>query len=292
MKEKIYEYLSWKATYAPRASVCYKKWLLYFMEVCGEREVEAYSISDIVHYNQWLEKRFSSYSIQFAMVVIKNFFRYCKYSNLSCLSPDFIRLPRVNAKSHRAITEEEYEKIIAVIPENEFLYLRDLIIIRLLWDTGVRVSELCDLDTSQIDPKKQSAVINTKKTGKPRIIVWSNETHRLLLKYFGIKTQLENINCSSALFVGKTIGGGWSVRLKTRSVQRMVKEYAAKAGITAKVSPHSFRHGWAHKRRDQNAPLAFIQRGLGHNSPVSTFIYEQYNDKEFERNAKAYLRTV
>jgi integrase len=62
-----------------------------------------------------------------------------------------------------------------------------------------------------------------------------------------------------------------------------------KASLNEKITPHSFRHGWAHKRRDQNAPLAFIQRGLGHANPVSTFIYEQYQDSEFEINANKYL---
>jgi len=64
------------------------------------------------------------------------------------------------------VSEDEYMRIISIIPENEFRPLRDLILIRMLRDTGVRVSELCDLDVSQIDEKKRSAVIQTKKTGK------------------------------------------------------------------------------------------------------------------------------
>lgn len=291
MKEKIIEYLNWKATYALRASTCYKKWLEYFIELCGDKPVETYSISDIIRYHQWLENRFSSYCTQFAMVVIKNFFTYCKYNNIHCLSPELIRLPRVRPKSHRAVTEEEYKKIIASIPENDFLRLRDLVIIRLLWDTGMRVSELSDLSTSDIHPNKNSTVINTKKTGKPRMVVWSDETHHLLLKYFSIREELEKNSNSSSLFIGKTPGGkGWKGSLSVKAIQRYVKEYAAKAGIKAKVTPHSFRHGWAHKRRDQNAPLAFIQRGLGHNHPVSTFVYEQYDDKEFLQNARGYLQ--
>ncbi len=70
----------------------------------------------------------------------------------------------------------------------------------------------------------------------------------------------------------------------------MVKYYIDRAGIKEKITPHSFRHGWAHFRRDQNASLAFIQRGLGHVNPISTFVYEQYNDMEFENNANNYLK--
>ncbi|HTB32857.1 MAG TPA: tyrosine-type recombinase/integrase, partial [Bacteroidia bacterium] len=192
----------------------------------------------------------------------------------------------------RAITEGEYNRIIDVIPNNEFLELRDLIMIRLLWDTGVRVSELCDLNTTQIDEKKLSAVISTKKTGKKRIIVWSAETHKLLMKYLPLRLELEKHNGASSLFVGWDKSKGWSMRLSTRTVERRVKYYVSKAGIKEKITPHSFRHGWAHKRRDQNAPLAFIQKGLGHLNPASTFVYEQYEDSSFVHHAQGYLKAA
>jgi integrase len=102
--------------------------------------------------------------------------------------------------------------------------------------------------------------------------------------------EMHKLSNVSALFVGPRYADGWNNRLTRRSVERMILKYAKRAGIKEKVTPHSFRHGWAHKRRDQNAPLAFIQRGLGHVNPISTFIYEQYNDKEFVKHATAYLQ--
>lgn len=291
MNKIIKEYLSWKETYAPRASVNYRIWLNRFVEVCGEKELVDYGVPDLVKYRNWLESHYGSYSVQFAVIVMKNFLQYCKTLNYPCLSPFLIKLPRISAKSHRAVSEGEYMRIVSVIPKIRPKSLRDIILIRLLWDTGVRVSELCDLDLSQIDVNKRSAVIQTKKTRKKRIIVWSEETHRLLMKYIPLREGFHSLNNAPALFVGWNKNRGWSVRLTGRSVERIVKHYADRAGIKEKITPHSFRHGWAHKRRDQNAPLAFIQRGLGHISPVSTFIYEQYNDVDFERNAGLYLKT-
>lgn len=105
-----------------------------------------------------------------------------------------------------------------------------------------------------------------------------------------LRTELYKHNKASALFVGQqNNNSSWNMRLSTRSVERIIKYYSNKAGIIEKVTPHSFRHGWACMRRDQNAPLSFIQRGLGHLNPVSTFIYEQYSDLDFERSAKAYF---
>ena len=290
MDKKIIEYLEWKASYAPRASIAYKIWLVRFVQICGERELVDYTISDVVKYRNWVEQRYSSYNIQFAVVVIKNFFQFFKHQNYHCVSPSLIKLPRISAKSHRAITSEEFEKIVSVIPSNEFMFLRDLVMIRLLWDTGVRVSELCDLEISNIDQNKASAVISTKKTGKKRIIVWSSETHELLMKYMGIRLELHNTNkATSALFIGYCRRLGWTTRLTSVTVQRRIRHYVSKAMIREKITPHSFRHGWAHKRRDQNAPLAFIQRGLGHSNPISTFVYQQYNDPDFVSTANGYL---
>jgi len=290
MKEKIKKYLDWKGTYAPRASVNYRIWLERFIEICGEKPIEEYEISDYVKYKHWLEARYNPYSVQFAIIVIKNFFQFYRDQNYNCLSPSFIKSARIQAKSHRAINEAEFKKIVSVISEHEFRPLRDLVMIRLLWDTGVRVSELCDMEITQIDEHKKSAVIQTKKTGKPRIIVWSEETHYYLMKYMHIRLELHHINKATALFVGWEQNKGWSFRMTSRSVQRLIKYYVNRAGIKEKITPHSFRHGWAHLRRDQNAPLAFIQKGLGHISPVSTFIYEQYDDSEFMKSAKAYLK--
>ena len=289
MEQKIREYLEWKGIHSPKASIMYKPWIKRLIEACGDKPIEEYTITDIVHYQNWIKVRFSPYSLQYATVVIKNFFQFYRDQNIRCLPPSLIKRKKVKAKSHRAIREEEFEKIISVIPENEFHFLRDLIIIRMLWDTGVRVSELCDLDVTQIDANKPRAVIATKKTTNMRTIVWSEKTHQLLLKYMPIRSELYNQNNASALFVGQSCNKSWNTRLSTRSVERMVKHYANKAGIIEKITPHSFRHGWACKRRDQNAPLSFIQRGLGHLNPVSTFIYEQYCDVDFERSAKAYL---
>jgi site-specific recombinase XerD len=287
MYQKIKEYLAWKGTYAYRASINYRIWLERFVKVCGEKRLEKYDIPDLVKYRKWLESHFGSYSVQYATVIIKNFLQYCKTQGYVCLAPSLVKLPRMSAKSHRAVSEIEYDRLVATIPKNEIKCIRDFTLIRMLWDTGVRVSELCDLDLAQIDENKRSAVIQTKKNGKKRIIVWSEETHRLLMKYMSLRMELKKSSSASALFVGCDYRCS---RLTSRSIERLIKFYVEKAGIKEKITPHSFRHGWAHKRRDLNAPLAFIQRGLGHSNPVSTFVYEQYNDLEFEKYASSYLK--
>jgi site-specific recombinase XerD len=291
MDKRIAAYLDWKGIHSPKASISYKSWLVTFVKICGDKPIEEYRITDIVCYQKWIKSHYSSYSLEYATIVIKNFFQFYRDQNYACLPPSLIKRKKGHPKSHRAVREEEFEKITSVIPDNDFWNLRDLVIIRMLWDTGVRVSELTDLDLSQIDVNNLSAVIATKKTANMRIIVWSDKTHEILIKYLKMRSEVDYICKSSALFIWhKNSKSYHNPRLTTRSVERIVKYYANKAGIIERVTPHSFRHGWAHLRRDQNAPLSFIQKGLGHLNPVSTFIYEQYSDMDFERNAKAYLK--
>lgn len=290
MKEIIKIYLEWKASYAQRAAVNYRIWLERLIQICGDKELKDFTLSDFLIFKKWVERRYNPYTVQFATIVIKNFLNFCKMQNRECLSPAFIKLPRVFAKSHRAVTEEEFESIVKMIPDQEFGTLRDLVMVRILWDTGIRVSELTDLELSQIDGKYACTRINTKKTGLKRTIVWSDQTHELLLKYLGRRlTECSHCN-STALFLGWKQGMGWYSRITPRTVERNVKKYAKDAGLLEKITPHSFRHGWGNKRRDMNAPLAFIQRGLGHLNPISTFVYEQYKDLDFEEKAKYYLR--
>lgn len=291
MEQKTIEYLNWKGTYAPRASVAYRIWLKRFIEVCGDKDLVKYDVNDIVSYHNWLSDHYGSYSIQLGMIVIKNFFKFCKDRGYKCMIPSLIRVPKMNAKSHRAVTKEEIDRILSVIPTNDFIHLRDSLMIRILWDTGIRVSELCDLDISQIDTNRRSTIIATKKRNNAkRIIVWSKATHKLLLKYLPIRTDLQKVNGASSLFVGRQIQyGGWSARISSRTVERRVKYYASASGIKEKVTPHSMRHGWAHHRRDQGAQLKFIQQALGHLNPASTFVYEQYSDMDFVNRAKEYL---
>lgn len=131
------------------------------------------------------------------------------------------------------------------------------------------------------DRVEERTTVVTRKNQQRRIIVWSPETHALLVHYVQARKRLSP---SPALFISL-----WGDRLPVRSVEANLKRYVAGAGLTVKITPHSFRHGWAHLRRDEGAPLAFIQRGLGHLHPSSTFIYEQYEDNDFLTQAKRYL---
>lgn len=279
MLHEINDFLDWKATHAKRASENYRIWLVRFAKFVkkGSKEV---SIQDIVKFQLHLEGKYAPPTVQFAMTSLKVFFRFQRMLGKKCLAPELIRPPKSVAKSHRAIEGPEFLSILEAIP-NTYLGMRDLVMVRILYDTGIRVSELCELNVTDIDAIKTFASIVTKKSQQRRIIVWSRFTHSHLLHYIAARNK---ISADPALFTNL-----YGERLTARTVERNLKRYVQSAGLQVRITPHSFRHGWAHLRRDQNAPLSFIQKGLGHQSPTSTFIYEQYHDEDFLNRAEAYF---
>lgn len=289
MDKKISAYLEWKGTYAPRAAVNYERWLKLFVNLCGSKKLKDYGVPDIVKYKNWLaDKLYAPATVQLATVALHNFFKFSKLNGEKCMSPEFIRVQRMKARSHRPASEEELRKIISAIPEFTFIGLRDRLIFSMFWDTGMRVSELCSIDMDQVSRGSQKATITNRKNANSRIIMWSEETHALLCAYLPLRAIVSPIK---ALFIGVARKG--VSRLTLRSVERSMKIYAKKAGIEVRVTPHSLRHGWANYRRDRfNAPLAFIQKALGHTNPMSTFVYQQYSDKDFESQAEKYLENA
>lgn len=288
MKGEIKQFLDWKATYATQASISYAVWLRRFAELYPEKQVSEITLQDVVKFRNILAEKYSPTSVSYAMVILKCFFRWLIDCGYKVVSPGLIRAQRCQANSHKPISEEDYKKLQSVIATNDFWSLRDKVIFSMLWDTGIRISELCELDTAQISEEVPRTVIKTKKTGNKRPIMWSHETHSLLLRYLYIRKELTAPQ--PALFVGKEHGTGWiSVRLTPRSIQRHLKIYLDAAGIKKRITPHSFRHGWALKRREMGAQLPFIQRALGHSHPASTFVYQQYSDPSLEREAGGYL---
>ncbi|HEU4718208.1 MAG TPA: site-specific integrase [Bacteroidia bacterium] len=294
MYEKIEKYLAWKATHHRPASVAYRRSLLRFVEMCGDKEIEQYTIQDVVLFTNLLAERFANETVRFALAIIKNFFHFYNEQNYKCLSPWLIEIPRqLPPNSFRAIEKREVQEMVSIISADEFTSLRALVIILMLWDTGVRVSELRDLNVSDIDQEKRRAIISTKKAFQARIILWSEATNNYLRTYLHERGKIIGItSIDSPVFIGRKGKEKWKPRrLTTKSIQRIVKAYGNEANVTRKVTPHRFRHGWAHTRRDAGASLPFIQRGLGHKNAISSMRYQQYSDPEFEMTARKHLKT-
>lgn len=155
------------------------------------------------------------------------------------------------------LTKEEVRKLIAKV-EN----IKHRCIIKLLYGSGLRLSELLHLKVSDIDSKSMIIHIRKSKGNKDRVVMLSNSLLQELRIYF--KKHKPN----DFLFEGQT-GGIYSAK----SVQMVVKKAASKAGIKKQVTPHTLRHSFATHLLESGTDVRFIQELLGHNSIKTTEIY-------------------
>ncbi|HEY0477407.1 MAG TPA: tyrosine recombinase XerC [Kofleriaceae bacterium] len=149
------------------------------------------------------------------------------------------------------------------------LRLRDVAMLELLYGTGLRVSELCGLDVTDIDRGRYGTamlIVRHGKGNKSRQVPIGGAADRALAAYLPVRTELAA--SGAALFVNAA-----GKRLTPRSVQRLVKHWTIAGGVHADATPHSLRHSFATHLLDEGVDLRAIQELLGHASLASTQIY-------------------
>lgn len=242
--------------------------------------------------NATLKKKTQNYYL----IALRAFLKYLAKRGVVSLSPDKIELAKVPERSLDLISHEELERLMAAPQGDDIKTLRDRAMLELLFSTGLRVSELCSL-TCDINLKNDELSVRGKGE-KIRVVFLSPAAKEALKKYLAKRTDM-----SEALFVqyGKNAGvvdsgggknsgarGEKSDALTPRSVERIIKHYAIKAGITRKVTPHVIRHSFATDLLRNGADLRSVQMLLGHANIGTTQIYTHITDKQLREVHKKF----
>ena len=167
--------------------------------------------------------------------------------------------------------------------------MRDKAILELLFSTGLRVSELCGLNRDSINFSARGGSASGGKSGEFAVrgkgdkirLVFLSETAKTALKNYLQKRQ----DVDEALFIRNIPANNVSretsnLRLTSRSVERLIKYYAAKAGLSKKVTPHTLRHSFATDLLLNGADIRSVQELLGHSNITTTQIYTHITDKQ------------
>lgn len=206
------------------------------------------------------------------MIALRAFLKYLMKRGVTSLAPERIELAKVPERSLDLISSVELERLLDAPEKDTLKGLRDRAILELLFSTGLRVSELCSLDTD-IDLGRDELSVRGKGE-KVRVVFLSDSAKDAVKKYLAKRGDMEE-----ALFipVGKR-GNEEEKRLTSRSVERTVKGYAIKAGISKKVTPHVIRHSFATDLLGNGADLRSVQALLGHANISTTQIYTHVTD--------------
>lgn len=216
--------------------------------------------------------------------VLRSFFKFWANRGVAPVIHGAIQGPRKVETLPNFITKEQFEMIDGCFQEDDYLQLTQKLVFNLLWDTGMRIGELVALNVTDIDMGRHHVIITTEKSRKLRVLVWSMATHKLLIKYLGIRLCL---NQTAPLFL--SIGhGSRRGRLVARTVQRWCKTLQVKLGFP--INPHAFRHGKMHAVINAGGGRQHVQVIAGHSSIQSSEVYVRLNEAEQLRIQEQFLQ--
>lgn len=227
------------------------------------------------HDGQPLKKITQNYHI----IALRNFLKYLAKRNVKAVAAEKVELGKHEDRQVTFLEHSELERLLNA-PEGKSLdALRDRAMLRMLFSTGMRVSELCSMDRNKIDVKRGELSV-LGKGRKLRLVFLSDDAKEHLAAYLGQRRDVDE-----ALFIRIPKKGQFGkesdLRLTPRSVQRVVKKYATKAGIMGKkVSPHTLRHSYATDLLRNGADIRSVQAMLGHSSVTTTQIYTHVTDSQ------------
>lgn len=267
----------------------YIHWINKFIDFVGkDKEIKEISINTFIEYAHYLKKINIKKSTQaYYLIGLRQLWEWMYLNKYTDIPHKLIPIPQYQAESFPPAEKDHVDKIIESIKEegDGFIQMRDELIVSMLYATGVRVSELCDLTIEQLQLAQRYTSIISKKNNLRRTIVWDDTVEVLLLRY--LAHRIEHAT-SNALFISMDAKNKGQ-KITTRSVQRMMSKHRKKANITIKITPHSMRHAYGKDSTEQKRHPRFIQRALGHKNIVSSQIYLQLNDVELREEAKEFL---
>lgn len=268
----------------------YGRCIDYFLAFSKAKNSEDINDASVREFRLWLNRQparhvgkkrlagetLSKKTQNYYMIALRVFLKYLTRRKVKSMAADEIDLAKVPERQIDLISPSELSRLLKSSEGDDIKSLRDRTILELLFSTGLRVSELCSL-TNDIDFQSGEFSIRGKG-GKIRVVFISEDARATLKKYLSLRKDM-----SDALFVqlGSELRDSDDIKpLTRRSIERIVKQCAVKAGISKKVTPHVLRHCFATDLLGNGADIRSVQMMLGHANIATTQIYTHVTDSQ------------
>ena len=238
-------------------------------------ELEWVEKSSIEQYIDHMHSKYKPKSVKRKIASLKAFFHYLEIEDIIGLNPfhkiqikykePFIlpkTIPIGNIEAIINYAYEQYKK--ATTAYSRKVALRNILIMELLFATGMRISELCSLKLDRFDFNDYIIKIYGKGSKERLIQICNINVQRLIDKYKNTVDPNEN----EYFFINRL-----HHRLSEQSVRNMIDDYAKNAKISQHITPHMFRHSFATLLLEEDVDIRYIQQMLGHSSITTTQIY-------------------
>lgn len=228
--------------------------------------------------NEWHRSGKSAKTLQRRLSSVRSFFNFLIHQQLTKNNPaNGIRAPKAAKKLPKTLDSDEACHFVE-IPADDWLSIRDRAILELLYSSGLRLSELVELNMQDIEINNQQVRV-LGKGNKTRIVPIGKKALQALQAWYKIRHNKIR-NPSEAVFISSR-----GTRISTRTVQQRLSTYSQKQGMQQHVNPHKLRHSFASHILQSSGNLRAVQELLGHSDLATTQIYTHL---DFQHLAKIY----
>ena len=230
-----------------------------------------------LHVNRLLDKKgreLKNSTQNYHILALRAFLRYLSFRGVHSLPPEKISIAKTGDREITFLESDELEAILNKPDITTLGGLRDRAILETFFSTGLRVSELAGLNVSDINFERGEIAVLGK--GKKLRVVFLSEKALSFIDQYLTNRGFESSDKDKEipLFISSK-----NSRFSIRSIERIVTKYAVAAGLSKKVSPHTFRHSFATDLLIAGADVRSVQSLLGHSSITTTQVYTHVTDQ-------------
>ncbi|MFH1238721.1 MAG: tyrosine recombinase XerC [bacterium] len=283
------DYLKVEKNSSPHTIRSYHKDLSQLMDFLADsKEFGIKNVEDITHvflrhFLAHLQKTGAGKrTIARKVSALRTFFRFLSRQKYTKTNPTvYLLTPKAERKLPEFLEIAEIDDLLSIPKPNSFIGLRDRAILEFLYTSGIRVSELVNLNLDDID--YFGGLIKVRGKGrKERLVPLGTTAIKIIREYLDLREQFitgqRGFGNRQVLFLNKN-----GQRISARSIRRKINYYIKFTGIKKKVSPHTLRHTFATHLLNAGADLRAVQEMLGHVSLSTTQIYTHVTTERLKK---------
>lgn len=282
-KNKFLEYLKVEKNYSDLTIIDYDEDITEFLSLIN-KDINSIDRDDIKEYlNKLFIKNNKSSTVSRKISSLKSFYKYLNLKKICSSNPMVtIKYPKKEKMLPKFIQYNELEELLIASKEGTF-GSRNNLIIELLYDTGIRVSELVNIKISDIDFENKRIRIMGKGSYE-RFAFYGENGEEALNEYInGLRIQLLDNKRSDFLILNKN-----GVKITPRGIAKIIDNIIKNTSIKLKISPHTLRHTFATHLLDNGCDIRSVQEMLGHKNINSTQVYTHVTS---ERLKEVYFKS-